>query len=281
MRNFPRMLAGEFLKLFGKRRVWLAFVLCLAVELLCFALFQFPAARLLAEQDFGRLRLDFAQSFSGLTVASHLLGQTMMFVGAFAVALILGESFAQEAEAGTLRMVLCRPVSRLSLFGQKLLAGLAFIVLLTLFIGASALLIGLIFEGCGSLVMIVRTEEVLGRLDFAEGLRRYVIATALLTASTVTIGLLAFTLSCLPVKPVTASALAITWLIVESALRQTISGPALRPYLLLTHLAAWLQTFNTEIPWPRITHSYTVLAWINAGLLAAAFAILRRREFKP
>ena len=51
--------------------------------------------------------------FSGATLGLLMLMWTTFLLGALYLALVAGDVVAKEVEDGTLRMILCRPISRL------------------------------------------------------------------------------------------------------------------------------------------------------------------------
>ena len=64
-----------------------------------------------------------------------------------AVAITAGEAIAGEAQQGTLRYMLVRPVGRTRLLGAKLVAVMAFVVLTVLVVAATAYVLGILLLG--------------------------------------------------------------------------------------------------------------------------------------
>src|SRR3954462_15002653 len=67
-----------------------------------------------------------------------LIPQVALLMPLYAT-LVGGDLVAKEAEDGTLRMILCRPISRFRLLLAKWFAGLIFCALLVVTLGATAL----------------------------------------------------------------------------------------------------------------------------------------------
>src|SRR5215210_110946 len=135
MSLFFVQLAGELRKLFARKRTYIGFGAFLLVEIAILFLQNLPkpkaSFRRLIEQN-GYL---FEQYFSGLTLAQLVLMWTTLLLGALFLALVGGDVVAKEVEEGTLRMMLCRPVSRLRIGLLKYSASLIYTFALIGFIG--------------------------------------------------------------------------------------------------------------------------------------------------
>jgi ABC-2 type transport system permease protein len=280
MRAFFRQFKWELRRLAAQRRTRLGFAMALAFELIGSLLLQLPATRLLVQADFRRVHIDFHSAFSGLTTASHVMGNAFMYVGIPFLALGAGEIIAGEFESGTLRMILSRPVRRETLLLQKLLACLCHALALTAFIAITSLAIGLALDGCGPLVMVITSEAVFGTFEFADGLARYSLAVGLLAITGLTVPLLAMTLSSFRIKPAAAAVLALTVSLADGCIWVIPGMLAARPYLLTTRLVAWMHAFDNVIPWELIRRNYTQLLTLDALLILVAFAAFRRLEIK-
>ena len=280
-RIFFTQLGWEFRKLATRRQTWLGFVACGLWSVLGSVLLRVPTVRLHIQRDIWKMQWDFDQTFSGLTTATHILGEAMTVAGALSLSLIAADLMAGEVEDGAMRMTFCRPISRARVFVLKLIAAAALAILLTVFTAASALGVGLCFEGRGPLIVIATHESVLGAFDFATGLQRYGLATVLLMFTALSATLFAFACACLPVKPATAVALALTLSFADNSIRAAPGMAHVAPYCFTTRLIAWRQVFNDEIPTSRIRRLYGQLLAIDVALLGAAWWAFRRREFKP
>src|SRR6185436_14429619 len=133
-----RYLRNELWKLFGKKRTYIgfgAFLLAQTAMLLVFQLgpVQRNMERLLAGNGY------LAQEYiSALTVALFMIfPQIVMFMPLYA-ALVGGDLVAKEAEDGTLRMILSRPISRFELLLVKWIVGVIFSAVLVAVLGFMA-----------------------------------------------------------------------------------------------------------------------------------------------
>src|SRR6266851_9955245 len=132
-------LRNELWKLFGKKRTYIgfgAFLLAQNAMLLAFRFtrWQTDMQRMLAGN--GYLAEEYV---SALTVAVVMLIPQVILLMPLYAALVGGDLVAKEAEDGTLRMILSRPISRFQLLLAKWLAGLIFGAVLVLVLGGTAL----------------------------------------------------------------------------------------------------------------------------------------------
>ncbi|MEQ1861608.1 MAG: ABC transporter permease [Chthoniobacteraceae bacterium] len=280
MRPFLTQLRWEFRKLRARPATYFGFAACALWSLAGSLLLRVPAVRLHIQRDLWRMQWDFEKTFSGLTTATHFMGEAMTLAGSLSLTLVAAGMLAGEAEDGSMRMTFCRPISRTRVLALKLIVCAVYSTALTCFVAASALGVGLLFEGPGPLIMVATHESVLGAFDFSTGLQRYALASALLAVSALSGTLFSFTCACFPVKPATAIALALTLTFADNSIRAAPSMAHVAPYCLTTRLIAWRQVFNEDIPIARLRRLYGQLLAIDAALLAIAWSAFRRREFK-
>src|SRR5579871_3761959 len=137
---FFAQLTNELWKLFGKKRTYIgfgAFVLAQAAMLLIFknTRWEHNFERML--EGNGYLASEY---ISALTVALIMLFPQVILLMPLYVALVGGDLVAKEAEDGTLRMILSRPISRVRLLTVKWVGGIIFSTVLVVTLGAIALL---------------------------------------------------------------------------------------------------------------------------------------------
>lgn len=280
---FVRQLRWELRRLWRRPRTWLGFGGTLAFQLLMYALLALPSVRdgFLQGARSVHQFLDVGEPFSALSNGVRVAGQSMLFVGTVALALVASEMVAKEAEDGTLRATFCRPVSRTSVFFQKLLACTVYTVALTLFVGTAAMLLALALEPTGKLVVVSVRESILGVHELGPGLARYAAAISLLAASVLTVTLFAFALSCFPMRAATAATVAMMVLLGDWVINSHPMLAPISPYTLMTRLASWRQVFNETIPWPRLERNYGELALLDLALVVTAWCAFLRRPLTP
>jgi ABC-2 type transport system permease protein len=278
--GFFRQLGWELRRLWRRPRTWAGFVACAVFELVMIGLYRLPTVQAAMLRQVWRLPEGFDRSgtVSGLAIAFEVTAEMTVLVAPLFLALVAADLIGKEAEDGTLRMVLCRPVSRGAVLTQKLLACGVYTTMLALFLAATTVGMAVAVHGTGRFAVVIVRESILGMMDFEAGLARFALAMPFFVFGLSTIPLFAFALSCLPIKPGTAATIALAVLLADWTVRVHPAFAAISPYCLTTRMATWRQFFSDDVPWLRIARNMRQLAWIDAALIAGAWAAFRRRD---
>lgn len=280
MSLFFLQMRNELHKLFARKRTYLWFAAFVAVEILLLLLLNLPKPKagfrkLIEQNGYG-----FDQYFSGATLGLLMLMWTTFLLGALYLALVAGDVVAKEVEDGTLRMILCRPISRLRVGFLKYAACVLYTFALTFFIGITALVAGLLYCGWGGLFAIAPLEQLLAMHEAWPGLWRYLGALPLLGFGLVSITSLGFLFSCCEMKPAAATILTLSIFFFDSIFRSIPYFESLRGWFMTTHMTLWLRVFEYHIPWWRIAEDVTWLGALNVTFALVGLAILQQRDFK-
>ena len=158
---------------------------------------------------------------------------------------------AGEANSGTFRVLLTRPVSRIKLIISKFLAGWTYTLLLILFMMFLSGIIGLLLFGPGDMLVmttkisIISSNDILWRFGLA-----YIYGFLCMT----TVATLSYFLSALSDNSI-GPIIGTIALIIGITIITTVGAPLLRPilpYLFTTHLTSWQKFFNTEFTFSMI-----------------------------
>jgi ABC-2 type transport system permease protein len=284
MMLFLRQFRAELLKLFARKRTWMGFGAFFLLEVIILLKLQSAEAARFFQRDFqrsaGGLSLLFEDYFRGLTMAFTVMVFTLFLLGSVFLALVGGDIVSKEVEDGTLRMTLCRPITRLRVLLIKYLSCVTYTLVLVLFIGLSALLTGMAWRGTGGLFAFVPEEKLMILYPQTEGLIRYGASMLLQTASLVTITTLAFMFSCFNAKPAAATVITLTLFLADRILSFMPQFESYRHWFMTTHMATWTNIFREPIPWDRIAGDYLYLLGLNGTFLIIGFAVFSRRDFK-
>lgn len=281
MAAFLRQLGWEIRKLAHRPRTWLGFGACFLFEVALVLLYHATPLDEALGRAYWRVPPELAAPLSGLTVATHVTAETMAVMASLFLALVAGDIIANESEERTLHMIFARPVTRAAVLLQKTIACGLFTVALCVFVGTTALALGLLAAGPGRVVVVSAQESIIGAHAFAPGLRRYALGVALLGPCWLTFTLIAFALSCCRMKPGVATVLALAGLLTDHALRIQPAFAAFAPYSLTTRILSWRQVFGWDVAWLRIERNLTELLLLDAILVVAAWWIFRRRDLAP
>ncbi|MBI5775612.1 MAG: ABC transporter permease [Verrucomicrobia bacterium] len=278
---FISQLRNELLKLFGKKRTYIGFgVFLVCQNLMLFAFqatnWQRQVERLLAGNNY--LPADYV---SALTVAIIMLIPQILLLMPLYVTLVGGDLVAKEAEEGTLRMILCRPISRFRLLLVKWFAGGVFSALLVLALGGMALLFARMWFPWGGLFVFTPPPvPVFNVMPADEGLRLYLLSHAFMALNAGTMFSLAFMFSCFDMKPAAATVLALSFLLVSLVLENIPFFEDFQPWLLPYHFRSWVLVYANPVPWPRIGQAVSVLLAANVTAFVIGAMHFQTRDIK-
>lgn len=278
---FWRQLHNELWKLFGKKRTYIGFGAFLVAQNAMLLAFHFShwqrdTVRLLEGNGY------FAEQYiSALTVALIMLIPQIALLMPLYACLVGGDMVAKETEDGTLRMILCRPVSRVRLLGVKWAAGLIFCVMLVVSLGAMALLFARMwFPWRGMFVFLPGPIQVFAVLPAGEGLRLYAGAHIFLALNACTMFGLAFMFSCWNMKPAAATILALSFLLVNIVMENMPFFEEYKDFFLTHHFKCWLLVYNQPVSWPDILKSLSMIFGFNCAAFVIGATVFQVRDVK-
>ena len=172
---FRAQLKNELRKLFGKKRTYIGFGAFLLAQTLMLLAFKYTRW----QSDFERLLNGngyLASEFiSALTVSVVMLIPQIMLLMPLYATLVGGDLVAKEAEDGTLRMILSRPISRVRLLFVKWSAGNIFAIVLVVALGLTALgFASLLFPWKG--MFVFSPGQAFSVLSAHDGLVRFILS---------------------------------------------------------------------------------------------------------
>ena len=280
MKLFLLQLSGELRKLFARKRTYIGFGAFFAMELLVLGLLQLPRVQNAFRRVIEGSGYGFEEYFSGLTLAFQILGYTIFFLGALYLSLVAGDVVSKEVEDGTMRMMLCRPVSRVRLLLVKYCACVIYTFTLIAFIALTALLAGILRQGIGGFFVFSPLEKLFALYSFGPGLVRYLCGIPLLTLSLLTVTSLAFLLSCCNMKPAAATIVTLSIFFVDMIFRAIPWFDSIQHWFVTAHMSTWLNVFQPNLPVLQMVQDYAYLLALDATFVIAALVIFQGRDFK-
>lgn len=272
-------LRNELLKLFGKKRTYIGFGAFLVVQNLMLLFFRLQGHKRL--ENLLNMNGYIAEEFlSALSVALVMLAPQIILLMPLYAALVGGDLVAKEAEDGTLRMILSRPISRFNLLLAKWFSGLIFSAVLVLALGAMALCFARCWFPWRSMFVSYPPILPFSVLSATEGLKFYALSHVILAVNASVVLGIAFMFSCFNMKPAAATILSLTVLFVSFVLEQIPFFQDYKEWILVYHLQSWLFLFAKPIGWARVLGSVCILMAVNVTAFLVGTAAFQARDIK-
>ena len=264
------MLRNELKTLFRRRRTIALLVVLAALPVLITVALKL--ANRPPEPGHGPPFLDQVTN-NGFFAALTGLAVVIPFFLPLAIAVISGDTIAGEANGGTLRYVLTRPVSRTKLLAVKYASTLVFAVTATLVVAAAGLISGSFFFGTHDVVTLSGTQLSLGTACTRAALAALVVATSM--AGLAAIGLFVSTLT---EQPVGAMAAVVGVAIVSQILDSIPQLRSIHTALFSHYWGNFTDLFRVPVTYSAIDKGLLLqLAWI-AIFTSAAWARLTSKD---
>ncbi|MFF9283529.1 ABC transporter permease [Streptomyces griseosporeus] len=204
---------------------------------------------------------------NGLFLVFTALAATLPFFLPMAIGVIAGDAIAGEANAGTLRYLLVAPAGRTRLLLAKYATTMAFCLLATLVVAASALAVGALLFPLGDLTTISGT-----RIGFAEGLGRALLIALVVAASLTGVAALGLFVSTLTGSGIAAMATTVGLLITVQILDQIPQLHAVQPYLFSHYWLSFADLMREPLYWDEVQRNLGLQALYAAVFGSAAWA---------
>jgi ABC-2 type transport system permease protein len=188
-----------------------------------------------------------------------------------AVAVVAGDSIAGEAQGGTLRYLLVRPVGRTQLLVAKLVSVFAFVGVAVVVVAATGFVVGRLLLGNQPLSAAV-TSVSGSTLTPTQIALRTVFAIAYVAFSMLGVAAIALFLSTVTDSSLTASLGALAVLIGSSLLLTLDASHAIQPYLPTRYWLSFIDLFRDPILWRNVLRGIGLQAVYVAVSLGAAWA---------
>ena len=201
------------------------------------------------------------------------LASLLPFLLPMAAAMVAGYMIAGEAELGTMRIILLRPVRRGGLLLVKWAAAMLYLLVGFGFMIGSGLLFGAIFFGLHPMVLFSGTT-----VGIAHGLGLIALACLYGLAAMACIVSLSLLISVLTDSSLTALIATIVIYIVITVIIQFSWFDWLRPWTFPAYLENFVDFFRDPIYWRPILKGLLVFGAWSAGLTAVAYVLFRRKD---
>lgn len=258
------MIRVELAKLLRRPRTWVT--LALLAGLPTVVAFFIKAANIAPRPGEGPAFLSAVLTNGALFPAAALAIVLPLFLPV-AVAVVAGDSVAGEAQAGTLRYLLIRPVSRTRLLLAKLVASAFFTLLAVVVVSGVAYVVGTNLFGTQPLPSLSGQ-----RIEGNDATFRIVVTVAYVGWSMLAVAAIALFLSTITDSPLAAALGAISVIVTSQVLDLLDAAASVRPYLPTRYWLSFVDLFRTPILWRDVQHGFLLQGAYVAVLLGLAWA---------
>ncbi len=289
--QFSRIVYVELYKVFRKPRTYIAFMaIAVIVGLIQLGFY--------ADGDnyiqFGMQSLSDSFDIGGNILNGYLMAyiilQTMLMQVPLLIALVSGDMISGEANLGTLRLLVTKPVSRTMLILAKFTASNIYTIILLIWMAIWSLGISVLVFGANDL-LILKSEQVTQILA-SDVLWRYVAAFAYACLAMITVSALAFFLSLFAensIGPIMATmSIIIVFTILNTLDLPIFSG--IKPFLFTSHMLGWKGFFDVKLNADNeqiigsienirsVLISASILLLHTLGFLFASIIVFKRKD---
>lgn len=247
-----KLLKIELFKIFKRPRTYIAFGAIAAIVFLIQVALKFDGKSyvdLLMSNLSGSF--EFSDELKNKLLNGYLICfvilNTLLIQMPLLVALIAGDSIAGEANMGTLRLSLTKPVSRTQYMLVKFAASVVYTLALLIWMAALALFGSMLIFGTND--MVVLRSEGIEQMKGFDVLWRYVAAFGYAAVALTTVSALAFLLSVFAensIGPIIATMSIVIVFTILSEMNIPIYDKTVKPYLFTSHMVAWKGFFYVK-----------------------------------
>lgn len=287
------LLKIELLKIFRRPRTYISFAAIAAMVLIVQVALKFDGKSYLEFLMSGMndsIEIPYEMVLNGYLVCFIILNLLLIHVPLL-VALVAGDAIAGEANMGTLRLLLTRPVSRTRFMVMKFIACLIFTVLLLVWMALLSLFVSILVFGTND--MVITRNAVVEQIQQQDILWRYFAAFGYAAVALSTVAALAFFLSVFgenSIGPIVSTISIIIVFTILSEMQIPIYDESVKPYLFTSHMLAWKGFFYSQSNgegqsikgslenFPAIMRSLGVLLTYIIAFVVSAILVFRKKD---
>ncbi len=291
------LLQIELFKISKRPRTYIAFAAIFAIV----AIFQFAFKAdgqsymdLVLQSVKDSFELDKSKAINGYFMC-YIILNTLLIQVPILVALIAADSISGEANMGTLRLLISKPISRTQLILVKFAAATIFTIFLLLWMAITALFMSLLVFGADDMLIFrVKGEESqIMQITKDDIMWRYFAAFGYATVALTVIAALSLFLSIFAensIGPIIATVCIVIVCTIISNISVPIIDRNVKPFLFTSYLVGWKGFFyiatNAEgVPikgslenWPAIRKSLFILIGHIVVIVGASVSVFNRKD---
>lgn len=283
----------ELFKIFHRPRTYLAFAVITLIVLLIQIALKFGG-----KEYVGLVMSGMGDTFESIPTGAILNGYMVCFIilnlllihVPILVALVAGDAIAGEANMGTLRLLISKPVSRIKLLAVKFIASSVYTLMLLIWVAVLALFLSMLFFGTNWLA--VPRELEFNVIEASDVLWRYVAAFVFAFISLICVASLSFMMSVFSdnaIGPIVATVCVIIVFTILTQMQIPFYDDTIKPYLFTTHMLGWKGFFYVQATdgetirgsvanWSAIIKSAIILIGYTAFFLVIAAWYFRKKN---
>lgn len=292
-----KLLQIELFKISRRPRTYIAFAAITAIVMI----FQFAFKAdgqsyidLMLQSVKDSFDLDKAQAINGYFMC-YIILNTLLVQVPILVALIAGDSISGEANMGTLRLLISKPISRTQLILVKFAAATIFTILLLVWMAIASLFVSLLLFGADDMLIfrVKGDESQILQITKDDIMWRYFAAFAYATVALTVIAALSLLLSIFAensIGPIIATVCIVIVCTIISNINVPIIDKNVKPWLFTSYLVGWkgffyIATTDEGEPikgsienWPAIRNSLLILLAHIGIFLTVAVVVFKRKD---
>ncbi len=213
-------------------------------------------------------------------LVAYIILQSLLIHIPLLVALVAGDMLAGEANIGTLRLLLTRPVRRSQLVLAKFSASFIYTVLLIIWLAVIALFLSLVLFGKGDMINLKSDAFVM--LLQTDILWRYAMAFVFAVLAMTTIASMSLLLSAFAdnsIGPIISTMGIVVVLTILSNLELPLFN-LIKPYLFTTHIIGWKGFFDDPVPYAAILRSSGILVLYTIVFITATILYFNKKDIR-
>jgi ABC-2 type transport system permease protein len=244
-----QLLQIELYKIFKRPRTYIAFAV------ISFIIFLIQVAMKFGGKEYTEFMMSgvnesfevpTSQVLNGYLVCYIILNLLLIHVPIL-VALVSGDMISGEANMGTLRLIVTKPVSRTQLLLIKFLASGIYTLLLLIWVAVLSLFLSIALFGVNDLFVARETNSNI--IAGSDVFWRYIAAFGFAAIGLITVSSLAFMLSAFAdnsIGPVVATVCVIIVFTILTQMQIPFYDDTIKPYLFTTHMLGWKGFFYVK-----------------------------------
>lgn len=291
------LLGLELYKIARRPRTYIAFVAVTAIVLvfqMAFIADGESYMNLMLQNVRDNFDMESSKAINGYFMC-YIILNTLLVQVPILVALIAGDAISGEANMGTLRLMLTKPISRLNIIAVKFTASFIFTLVLLFWMAVVALLFSIYLFGVDDMLIFrVKGEEsFIMQIAKDDVLWRYFAAFAYAAVALTVISSLAILLSVFSdnsIGPIITTVCIVIFFTIISNLNVPVIDRNIKPFLFTSYLVGWKGFFyiNTNDKgqpikqslenWPAIRNSLLVLVTHIFVFFSLAVYFFRKKD---